>query len=398
MVAVGQDLGLHRDCSTWKIPTWEKGLRKRLAWALFMQDKWAALVCGRPSHISNLDWVVKPMTEGDFPENATDEDDREGSTEVEKGRHLFCQMVSLTEILSEILEALYSSNAEEQIKSATTEATQLVLFKAKPLQIKLKAWYANLPDSLSMNDVKVRKLSSTGYLHLAYISTEIALHRRILRTLATCTDTHLVEICRSAAAARSTSAMVFVKGLKPEHLQSFWYFASKYNFAIVGIFQSLLCGTALSKEEAAAYLSQLDEYRWTLRIYSKNAEFLEQIMATIDLSATDLRTIHLDGTAFTSIDHEPLNGKDNGPAEDTSDANNDITPLDLQPLEAGSTVSLVQTSDHFLQNQASSSMPELSQWNFSHPVYSPKSFSESQAHSFYPWEHGPEQETHLYHG
>ena len=37
LVAIGQELGLHLDCSHWKIPPWERGLRKRLAWALYMQ-------------------------------------------------------------------------------------------------------------------------------------------------------------------------------------------------------------------------------------------------------------------------------------------------------------------------------------------------------------------------
>jgi hypothetical protein len=40
LVGLGQDLGLHLDCSDWHVPSWERGLRKRLAWALFMQDKW----------------------------------------------------------------------------------------------------------------------------------------------------------------------------------------------------------------------------------------------------------------------------------------------------------------------------------------------------------------------
>jgi hypothetical protein len=39
LVAIGQELGLHLDCSHWKIPPWERGLRKRLAWALYMQVK-----------------------------------------------------------------------------------------------------------------------------------------------------------------------------------------------------------------------------------------------------------------------------------------------------------------------------------------------------------------------
>lgn len=39
LVALGQTLGIHVDCSDWAIPEWEKGLRRRLAWALYMQDK-----------------------------------------------------------------------------------------------------------------------------------------------------------------------------------------------------------------------------------------------------------------------------------------------------------------------------------------------------------------------
>ena len=39
LVAIAQELGLHLDCTSWKIPPWEKGLRKRLAWALYLQDK-----------------------------------------------------------------------------------------------------------------------------------------------------------------------------------------------------------------------------------------------------------------------------------------------------------------------------------------------------------------------
>jgi hypothetical protein len=59
LVGLGQELGLHLDCSTWRVPAWERGLRKRLAWALFMQDKWGSLVHGRPSHIATTDWAVK---------------------------------------------------------------------------------------------------------------------------------------------------------------------------------------------------------------------------------------------------------------------------------------------------------------------------------------------------
>lgn len=69
--------------------------------------------------------------------------------------------------------------------------------------------------------------------------------------------------------------MDFVSSLRPEHLQSFWYSASKYNFALVGTFISLLWATATDKQEANIYKKSLDEYRWVLRLSSKSADFLE---------------------------------------------------------------------------------------------------------------------------
>jgi hypothetical protein len=157
LVAIGQDLGLHLDCTSWKIPAWERGLRKRLAWGLYMQDKWGALSHGRPSHISKSNWAVKHVTESDFPERAADEDDEEGSTEVEKGRVLFSQMILLTEILSEVLEVFYSIAPLENLHD-----TRMILEQAKPVQIKLKEWFAQLPSVLRIDNTQVRKLSSTG--------------------------------------------------------------------------------------------------------------------------------------------------------------------------------------------------------------------------------------------
>jgi Fungal specific transcription factor domain len=274
LVAIGQDLGLHLDCSTWYIPSWEKGLRKRLAWALFMQDIWSALVYGRPPHISLSNWDVREVTGNDFPESSADEDDEDGSSEVEKGRTLLSAMIVLSKMLSDVLETLYSLKAEANFRRAIN-GTKCVLEKAKPIQLKLRAWYSNLPDCLHMDNLKPRRLSSQGYLHLAYFATEITLHRRIVRSLSADTDPYLTQICRSAAKSRLVSALDFFNRLKPEHLQSFWYFASKVNFALIGAFNSLLWVTAISPEEAEFYQRRLQEYRWTLRVSSKSAEFLE---------------------------------------------------------------------------------------------------------------------------
>jgi hypothetical protein len=274
IVGIGQDLGLHLDASNWRVPMWERGLRKRLSWALFMQDTWSALIYGRPPHISMTNWGVQPVVSSDFPENAADEDEEEGSTEVEKGRTLFSAMIALSKMLSEVLKNLYSLSAEAEIRNSY-DPTKTVLERAKPIQVKLKSWWSDMPDSLRMDATRVGKLSSVGYLQLAYFATEITLHRRILRSLSSNTDPYLIQICRSAAKARLISAMDFFNRLKPEHLQSFWYFASKFNFALIGTFAGLCFVTSVSQEEAEFYQRRLQEYRWTLRVSNKSAEFLE---------------------------------------------------------------------------------------------------------------------------
>lgn len=162
LVGIGEELGLHLDCTHWRIPSWERGLRKRLAWALFMQDKWGALVHGRPSHINQNNWTVQPLEEEDFPENAADEDDEDGSTEVEKGRILFCEFIKLTEILARILSNFYTLIAEREIEQRAREGIRSLLETAKPLQLSLRQWFSELPNVLKMENLAARKLSSTG--------------------------------------------------------------------------------------------------------------------------------------------------------------------------------------------------------------------------------------------
>ncbi|KAK6834389.1 hypothetical protein PG987_009083 [Apiospora arundinis] len=303
LVAIAQELGLHLDCTHWKIPPWEKGLRKRLAWALYMQDKWGALVHGRPSHIFSNNWIVQPLLPNDFPEAEYDENDVEEKLEIERGRTLFVQMVYLSQVLSEILETFYTLQAMHAVTSAGPQGTHLVLSLAKPIQLKLKEWYSAIPanirmdGSLTLHNNTSGRLSSIGHLHLAYFATEITLHRRIIRSLevnAQDVDSYLQHICRSAAKARLISAMDFVNRLTPQHLRSFWYFASKTNFALIGTFGSLLWATSPGREEADWYRRRLGEYRWTLSVSSKPGEgkgLTEFAMGMLDISAGLLKQL-----------------------------------------------------------------------------------------------------------
>jgi hypothetical protein len=112
----------------------------------------------------------------------------------------------------------------------------------------------------------------------------MTLHRRIIRSLSSVDDSSLRSICRQAAQVRLKSAMDFVSSLRPEHLQSFWYSASKYNFALIGTFISLLWVTAIDESEASKYKKSLEDYQWVLRLSSKSAEFLERAISMLAAS------------------------------------------------------------------------------------------------------------------
>lgn len=285
------ELGLHQDCSNWRMKTWEKGLRKRLAWALYMQDKWSSLVHGRPSQIFAFNWTVKDLVEQDFSDAFVS---GTGSTHDEAavghGPLLFCHMVALTTILSDILDRFYTLQAIEDFRAAGNQRTRMILDKAKPAQIRLKEWFSSLPPSLKMEsstgelvETITDEHARNGALHLAYFATEITLHRCIVRSLAyEGTDPYLAHICRSAAKTRLISAMDFVNRLRPAHLRSFWPASARTNFSLIGSFGMLLRISAPTQEEAEFYRIRLCEYRWTLSVSHKNAEFMSFALESLD--------------------------------------------------------------------------------------------------------------------
>jgi hypothetical protein len=167
LVAIGQELGLHLDCSSWSIPLWERGLRKRIAWALYMQDKWSSLIHGRPSHIFSANWAVKPITDEDFKEEGDGYDARDDETEEERednerGQVQFGQMIGLTMIMAEVMDTFYTQTAIQDFANAGKNSTQLILARAKNVQLKLRKWHEELPKCVKMDSHGTGKLSSTG--------------------------------------------------------------------------------------------------------------------------------------------------------------------------------------------------------------------------------------------
>ncbi|OAP56818.1 hypothetical protein AYL99_08930 [Fonsecaea erecta] len=194
LMALSTSLALHLDCQAWNIPAWEKRLRRRLWWMVYVEEKWRCLLGGYPSLIHGDQWDVAELTEKDFVIDRVDDDchranngdrsNRGNSWVVESGER-FCQLAQLSIISEEVYSSFYTLRAARQL-SHDFDAS---LAKAQPIRLRLKAWYAALPASLQirkslmLDETGFAELESNSALHFAYLTLEVLLYRALLRPM-----------------------------------------------------------------------------------------------------------------------------------------------------------------------------------------------------------------------
>ncbi|KAH7000706.1 fungal-specific transcription factor domain-containing protein [Ilyonectria destructans] len=275
-LAIGQCLGLHLDATNWIIPQWERNARKRLSWALFMQDRWTALAYGRPVHIHDDDWAVKDLTLADFTDFNTDDD---GTSIAATGIMQFIQMVQLTKILSVVYSSFYTA------RTCCEQDTVILFKKAQPLLDRL----------------------TICYLQFSYYGVTITLLCRLIRSTALsprCIDDHILSDIRRIALHTARSAISFITSLRPDHLKSFWYFTLPYLFSLLGSFTTLLLVTLLLLQERLFWQETLNSYLRYLRMMSKSHEPIQY--AVNRLEGAILRGLEY---ALAVNFNEPLNNK-----------------------------------------------------------------------------------------
>lgn len=241
-VSIAQALGLNRDPTDWPIPSWEIQQRKRLAWAVFVQEKWLALNFGRSSHIQADDWDVPKLTEGDFPEPDRSYDENHIA---DFSCQHFIKLCDLTMIVDDILRKLFSIKATRQLHTSL-EAT---LDVAKPLRIRLTEWNQTLPAGLLPSQPATTTTTTTtngapspilnspgsdrrksvqleldgnGSLQLAYITAKIELFRAMLRPRVTDANAAAITALRTGALAVAKEISTFLDDLHARELEAFW--------------------------------------------------------------------------------------------------------------------------------------------------------------------------------
>ncbi|KAM5375221.1 hypothetical protein ACJZ2D_006173 [Fusarium nematophilum] len=284
LVAMAQDLGIHIDCSTWSIPQWEIGLRRRLAWALYMQDRWGACIHGRPFLIQDSDWDVRPCASTDYPElGAMDpEANPDHTSPITVGWDLFLRHIELTQILSDVIRTFYSAAATRSGGTLDQMGVVAAVELAKPLVFRLREWHGSLPHRLQLQSTKLRELCANGALHLAHAAVEIALHRALVRIMTPDTPGSLYEVLRSTARAKLQSAIELLGSLRPEHTAAFWSSSAAYQAAEVGSLAGLLWATADSFDEMAWCAARVEELRWALRVRGAAAPFAREALRLLE--------------------------------------------------------------------------------------------------------------------
>lgn len=281
-VALAQSLGLSTDCSDWQnIPAWEKRVRRRLWWAIYVVDKWSFMSAGLVSHIRDDDFDVSPLTTDDFvidrPLSVSDtgQVSKEGwrYDSSERTWH-FLHLVQLSMILADILNAYFSVRASRR----TQQDFGLCLEIARPFRTRLKEWKADF-DAYSLRLLTSETRSSTSDLDgnaslgLAYPVVTIMLFRALLRPLESPSSSledaaRMVagrEAVRMGAKACCVESVEFVEGLRRNAWDAFWPSWARAGFATVSSLMVRLLITAESQAEKQDLENLIGRWRWQLR-------------------------------------------------------------------------------------------------------------------------------------
>jgi hypothetical protein len=183
-VGLVQALGLDREnTSGEKRPTVEQGLGKRVAWGVWVTEKWLAAGMERRSLIGNVgaEWEVERLTADDFmnqevvksgneekdiheaslletptsdsPETKVTQrkrkfEDFEDDGDDEAHTESLIHLCGLTEIVDDILTQLYSNKALRELGGILERTLEV----AKPLRLRLREWLRSLPEGFLVID------------------------------------------------------------------------------------------------------------------------------------------------------------------------------------------------------------------------------------------------------
>lgn len=153
VVEEGYELGVYSESAAADTMSMKSVLSRRVAWACYIQDKWGALMYGQNCLLEPASWNVRPLTSKDLEDATADEQDSTDSgSRARCGNNVPCavnevffEMIKLADIIVDILFTCKGQSRSSVDETNRKQSTRLLLMDVKPVQMKLKRWYASLP-------------------------------------------------------------------------------------------------------------------------------------------------------------------------------------------------------------------------------------------------------------
>ncbi|KAG0651918.1 putative transcriptional regulatory [Hyphodiscus hymeniophilus] len=282
--ACAQSLGLHQDPLSWKMAPWEKKLRKKLWWAVYLTDRWTSICHGSTPHILDDSFDTSDLDVEDLScdENVTgllgcnivsDEDQRLSLTQSLR----FLELVRLTRLLGAALKHGFTlqsySDAARRVDLLARDTSLLRIWNGLNTRLSL------LPKSLLIPTPETYRNQSPQLncsLHLGFFVAKFLVLRALMSpaTSAAKSDpTSNLRLHFNLAMLAGEQLIDFVAHMRSIDIYAFWPRQSRSNFIIAGNFFIYLFFNASTEEQVAKAHEMLQRYRDLLRSLAKSADW-----------------------------------------------------------------------------------------------------------------------------
>ncbi|KAG2229124.1 hypothetical protein INT48_005483 [Thamnidium elegans] len=316
-IRMAQDLGLHRDCTKWKIPDYEVELRKRIWYAAYLMDRWVASELGRPISIFDHEFDVELPTPYEIhtPFTSVRENtpllilEAESSLQQKKPVYsCFLYMVTLAQILGQVLVGFHSTRGKQN-PYANLELLHV-------LDRNLTNWKLSLPVELNLDTVEADReefYAPACTVNMVFECTWILLYRPFIKLSRNQPEnTELAVKALSICTASAKNLVTIV-----ESVQHYSFLALPWNMAVHAVFQGAIIflhnakgKNMVIREQGICYLlrcSRIYNHDPYLR-KSRVIKLLQQIVCNFTDLATDpsCLTNHIRYTNQQNEQHCPL--------------------------------------------------------------------------------------------
>jgi hypothetical protein len=253
-------LGIHRDCSGWSLPAWERRVRIRLWWATFSMDVWTSIETGTPFLINTAECDVRPLKILKQASHSLD------ALELRKECVHFLHLTSLSRIVADLYTTFFTVQASASTSSDLFRSLEL----ARTLRSRLSMWRQQYSADCPLTSSQTIPGDPNGNpaLDLAYLVATARLFQALLRSLPYSADPEAANAVHSGALTCCREAAHFLETIVSYSnvWNAFWHSWSQSNFAVVSNYLAQVLMLQKEREGQSVELSSLvDRWRRAMR-------------------------------------------------------------------------------------------------------------------------------------